>query len=161
MQLIKDQQIIDNEWQHADEIGELPSGKITVPVSRWQAEREALIARDDIGLRLTAIDTLDTIKDDLQHFEIIAIEFEKFNDGRGFSLARLLRERYGYQGEIRAMGTLLRDQLYYLQRSGFNAFELSEGQNLQDALKAFEAFTVTAQPDVLHTKETVQAGPWR
>lgn len=161
MQLIKDQRIIDNEWQHADETGELPSGKTTVPVSRWQAEREAFIARGDIGLRLTAIDTLETIKDDLQHFEIVAIEFEKFNDGRGFSLARLLRERYGYEGEIRAMGTILRDQLYYLQRSGFNAFELSEGQDLQEALNAFGEFTVQSQPDVLHKKESVQAGPWR
>lgn len=161
MQLIKDQQIIDNEWQHADEVNVLPAGKVTVALSRWQAEREALISRGDIGLRLTATDALDAIKDDLQHFEIIAIEFEQFSDGRGFSLAYLLRERYGYQGEIRAIGTILRDQLYYLQRCGINAFELSEGQDLQEALNAFDAFTVTAQPDVSHKKETVQAGPWR
>ena len=161
MQLIKDQQIIENEWQHADEISELPAGKITVPVSRWQVERDALISRGDIGLRLTAIDALDAIQDDLQQFKIIAIEFEKFDDGRGFSLARLLRERYGYEGEIRAVGAVIRDQLYYLQRSGFNAFELAEGQDLQEALKAFNEFTVTSQPDVLHKKESVQAGPWR
>ena len=74
-------------------------------------------------------------------------------------MAHLLRERYGYEGEIRAIGTFLRDQLYYLQRSGFNSFELPAGQDLQDALKAFDEFTVTAQPDVLH--KSVQAGPWR
>ncbi|MCK5639961.1 MAG: DUF934 domain-containing protein [Gammaproteobacteria bacterium] len=161
MQLIKDQQIIENEWQHADEISELPDGKITVPVSRWQTEREALISRGNIGLRLIAIDTLETIKDDLQHFKIIAIEFEKFNDGRGFSLAHLLRERYGYEGEIRAIGAVIRDQLYYLQRSGFDAFELSKGQDLQEALNAFGEFTVQSQPDVLHKKDVVLAGPWR
>lgn len=159
MQLIKDHQIVDNAWQHAAASGDLPAGKVTVPLSRWQAERDTLIARGNIGLHLIATDTLDAIKDDLDYFEIIAIEFEKFNDGRGFSLARLLRERYDYAGEIRAIGKLLRDQLYYMQRCGFNAFELAAGQNLQDALKAFTAYSVTAQPDVLH--KTVQAGPWR
>jgi uncharacterized protein (DUF934 family) len=161
MPLIKDQQIIANDWQHADDTSELPAGKVTVPLSRWLAERDALSARGDIGLRLIATDTLDAIKDDLSHFEIIAIEFTKFNDGRGFSLARLLRERYGFQGEIRAIGRFLRDQLYYLQRCGFNAFELAEDTDIEDALKAFTAFSVIAQPDVLHQKESVQAGPWR
>jgi uncharacterized protein (DUF934 family) len=159
MQLIKNQQISDNEWQHDDETSLLPEGKTTVPLSRWQAEREALIARGGIGLRLVATDTLDTLKDDLQYFECIAIDFEKFNDGRGFSLARLLRDRYGYKGEIRAIGTFLRDQLYYMHRCGFNAFEFSAQQDLQDALRTFTEFTVCAQPDVHHA--TAQAGPWR
>jgi len=159
MQLIKDQQIINNEWQHGDEIGEIPAGKVTVSVVHWQAERDKLIARGNIGLRLAATDSLEDIKNDLGHFEIIAIDFEKFNDGRGFSLARLLRERYGYEGEIRAIGTFIRDQLYYMQRCGFNAFELAEGKDLQQALKAFTAFSVISQPDV-HQK-TAPAGPWR
>jgi len=161
MPLIKDQRIIDNDWQHADETGDLPAGKVTIPVSRWLSERQVLLSRGDIGLRLVANDALDTIKDDLPHFAIISIEFAKFNDGRGFSLARLLRERYGYSGEIRAIGTFLRDQLYYLQRCGFNAFELAEGADLEDALKAFTSYSIIAQPDVHHNKETVQAGPWR
>jgi len=159
MQIIKDQQIIDNEWRHSEEIGELPSGKVSVSIEHWQAQREALIARGHIGLRLTATDSLDTIKNDLKHFELIAIEFDKFNDGRGFTLARLLHERHGYAGEIRAVGTFLRDQLYYMERCGFNAFELPEGQDLQEALNAFSEFSVTAQPDVHHTE--AQAGPWR
>jgi len=159
MQVIKDQHIINNEWQHSDEIGEIPTGKITVSIAHWQTDRDNLIARGNIGLRLIATDSIETIKDDLNHFEIIAIDFEKFNDGRGFSLARLLRERYGYEGEIRAIGTFIRDQLYYMQRCGFNAFELVEGQDLQEALKAFTVFSVIAQPDV-HQK-TAPAGPWR
>lgn len=159
MPLIKDQQIITNDWQHADESGDLPAGNITVPVTRWQNERPTLVSRGDIGLRLIATDSLDTIKDDLSHFGIIAIEFAKFNDGRGYSLARLLRERYGYVGEIRAVGIFLRDQLYYMQRCGFNAFEMSEGTDLNEALNAFTAYSVIAQPDVLH--KSAQAGPWR
>ena len=159
MPLIKDKQVIDNDWLHADESGELPSGRVTVPLKRWLSERQELTDRGDIGLRLIATDTLDAISGDLPQFAIIAIEFEKFNDGRGFSLARLLRERYGYSGEIRAIGTFLRDQLYYMHRCGFNAFELDEAVNAEDALKAFNAYTIITQPDVLNT--AASTGPWR
>ena len=159
MQIIKDQQIVDNQWRHADGSGELPSGKVTVPYSYWQQEREALIARGDVGLRLTATDSPEALADDLKHFDIIAIEFEKFNDGRGFTQARLLRERYGYQGEIRAIGTFLRDQLYYMKRCGFNAFEFNGEQDLEKALTAFAAYDVISQPDVFTGKAAI--GPWR
>ena len=159
MPLIKDKQIIDNDWRHADENGDLPSGKVSVPLKRWLSERQELAARGDIGLRLIATDTLDAISDDLKQFGIIAIEFEKFNDGRGFSQARLLRERYGYNGEIRAIGNFLRDQLYYMHRCGFNAFELGEAVNAEDALKAFSAYSIITQPDALNT--AASSGPWR
>lgn len=159
MRIIKDQQIVEDHWQHADEDGELPSGKVTVPYSRWQSEREALIARGDIGLRLQASDAAEALAADLKHFGIIAIEFEKFNDGRGFTQARLLRERYGYQGEIRAIGIFLRDQLYYMKRCGFNAFEFSGEQDLDEALNAFTAYDVISQPDVFIDAAAI--GPWR
>lgn len=159
MQIIKDQHIIDDQWRHADETGELPSGKVTVPYSRWQNERESLIARGDIGLRLQATDTPEAIADDLGHFDLIAIEFAKFNDGRGFTQARLLRERYRYDKEIRAVGSFLRDQLYYMKRCGFNAFEFAAEQNLEDALKAFDAYDVISQPDVDVARGAI--GPWR
>ena len=159
MPLVKDKQIIDNDWRHADESGELPSGRVTVPLKRWLSERQELADRGDIGLRLIATDTLDAIRDDLPQFGIIAIEFDKFNDGRGFSQARLLRERYGYNGEIRAIGCFLCDQLYYMHRCGFNAFELGDAVNAEDALRAFSAYSIISQPDVLH--KSASAGPWR
>ena len=159
MQIIKDQQIVDDQWRHADGSGELPSGKVTVPCPYWQQEREALIERGDIGLRLQASDSPEAIAADLKHLGIIAIEFEKFNDGRGFTQARLLRERYGYQGEIRAVGTFLRDQLYYMKRCGFNAFEFTGEQDLEEALKAFTAYDVISQPDVFAGPAAI--GPWR
>ena len=159
MHIIKDQQIVENQWQHADDVGELPPGKITVPYDRWQSERDTLISRGNLGLRLQATDSAEAIADDLEHFELIAIEFTKFNDGRGFTLARLLRERYDYQGEIRAVGTFLRDQLYYMKRCGFNAFEFARELNLTEALKAFDAYDVISQPDVFIRKSAI--GPWR
>ena len=82
---------------------------------------------------------------------VIAINFPKFGDGRGYSIARLLRERYGYKGELRAVGEVARDHLHAMAQCGFDAFQLREGENPQEALKAFGDFSeqyqaTTAQP---------------
>ncbi len=89
-------------------------------------DREALLARDiRIGVRLASDDPVEDLAADLERIELIAIEFPKFTDGRGYSTARILRERYGYFGEIRAVGNVLRDQLSFMNRCGFDAVELS------------------------------------
>ena len=72
---------------------------------------------------------------------VIAINFPTFGDGRGYSIARLLRERYGYKGELRAVGEVARDHLHAMAQCGFDAFQLREGENPQEALKAFGDFT--------------------
>jgi len=72
---------------------------------------------------------------------VIAINFPKFGDGRGYSIARLLRERYGYKGELRAVGEVARDHLHAMAQCGFDAFQLREGENPQEALKAFSDFS--------------------
>jgi len=72
---------------------------------------------------------------------VVAVSFKKNVDGRGFSMARLLRERYGYQGEIRAIGEIIRDQLYLLQRCGFNAFEFGAEVDLAEARKSLADFS--------------------
>ena len=82
---------------------------------------------------------------------VVAVNFPKFGDGRGFSLARLLRERYGYKGELRAVGAVGRDHLYYMAQCGFDAFELRAGEDPEEALAAFGDFSdsyqsTTAQP---------------
>jgi uncharacterized protein (DUF934 family) len=79
---------------------------------------------------------------------MIAVDFPKFADGRGFSLAYLLRQRFGFRGELRAHGPLLRDQLYYLKRVGFNAFTLREGQDVRAALASLNDFSVRYQGSV-------------
>jgi len=71
----------------------------------------------------------------------VEVEFPKFGDGRGFSIARLLRERHGYQGELRAVGQITRDHLYAMEQVGFNAFELREGEDAGAALAAFDDFS--------------------
>ena len=85
---------------------------------------------------------------------VIAVNFPKFSDGRGYSIGRLLRERYGYKGELRAVGEVARDHLYAMAQCGFDAFELREGEDPQEALKAFGDFSeqyqaTAAQPSPL------------
>ena len=88
------------------------------------------------------------IAPDLARFDVIAVRFASFSDGRGYSLARLLRERHGYRGELRAIGDVLRDQLYYLSRCGFDAFALRADQDPERALSAFDDFSETYQASV-------------
>ena len=85
---------------------------------------------------------------DLERIPLVAIQFARFNDGRGYSIARLLRQRYGYRGELRAIGDVLRDQLFYMKRVGFDAFALRADQDVDAALHAFADFSETYQAAV-------------
>ena len=78
----------------------------------------------------------------------IEVNFPKFGDGRGYSIARLLRERYGYRGELRAVGHITRDLLFFMESCGFDAFELREGENPHEALAAFDDFSESYQASV-------------
>ncbi len=99
-----------------------------VSKARFLAEREALLARGaDLGLMLDPADRLDDIVADLPAIAAIAVHFPKFGDGRGYSLARLLRDRHGWQGELRAYGDVLWDQLEALCRVGFDCIEIGDG----------------------------------
>lgn len=89
------------------------------------------------GVVLDAEDDLDALLPALPHLSLIVFEFAKFTDGRGYSVGRLLRQRYGFEGELRAVGDITRDQLMYLERCGFTAFQLKEGKCLDDAVAAF------------------------
>ena len=91
------------------------------------------------------VDVVEMVAD-LPRLELVALEFPKFSDGRALSQARLLRERYGYRGEIRAMGDVLRDQLFFMTRCGFDAFEPRPDRSLEDALAAFDEFSASYQP---------------
>lgn len=140
-----------DRWQSAPE-GPVPAdADVIVPLARLLAEHEALFARSGrTGVRLPNDRGLDPILPYLARLALIAIEIPKFGDGRGYSLARLLRERHGFEGEIRAVGNVLRDQLLYLHRSGFDAFELDpkygpSGLDPAAALAAFDELGVTYQ----------------
>jgi uncharacterized protein (DUF934 family) len=146
--IIKDRSIIEDHWQRVADDAALPAtGDIFVSHKRWQQERAALLSRKaKLGVIIGNGIAAEEIKDDLQHFQLIAIEFPQFKDGRGYTYARLLRERYHFTHEIRAIGNVLRDQLLPMSRCGINAFELDSGRSLEDALTAFNDFSVRYQP---------------
>jgi uncharacterized protein (DUF934 family) len=100
---------------------------------------------DQKVIRLEPTDDPAKVAGELDRVARIEINFPKFGDGRGYSIARLLRERYGYKGELRAVGQITRDHLFYMERVGFNAYELREGEDPAEALLAFQYFSASYQ----------------
>ncbi len=145
--LIKDSQIVSDDTPilEAGYSGELPQHAAIVPLDFWNTNKEALKARSDIGIWLDSHDEPEALVDDLATIAVIAINFPKFADGRGYSYARLLRERFGYEGEIRAIGDVLQDQLFYMKRCGFNAFAVREDKNIEQALASLGDFSNSYQ----------------
>ena len=123
----------------------VPAGKVIVPLAVWQAQRSILEARKDIGVWLASDERPEALKDDAAKLSMIAIDFPKFADGRGYSIAYNLRARYDYTGELRAVGDVLRDQLFYMQRVGFNSFAVRADRDVNDALKGLSDFSESYQ----------------
>ena len=147
MRVIRDREIIEDALVHLADDEELPElGRFTVSATRWLEERDALRARPEAGLRINGDDALDVLLSELDHVATIAIEFPRFSDGRGYSIARKLREQHGYAGELRSTGDVLRDQLFFMARCGFDVFEVRADTCFDEALRAFEDFSVTYQP---------------
>jgi uncharacterized protein (DUF934 family) len=155
MALIKDRKLAHDSWQllepRADAAMPLipEDGDVIVPLSAWRALRNELtVRRGRLGVWLGGSDEPADISGDLPHFQLIAVRFASFTDGRGYSIARLLRERFGWRGELRAIGDIQRDQLYYLHRCGFDAFDLRAGEDVETAIAAFKDFSEAYQTSV-------------
>ena len=149
--IIKGRTIVADDWK-VIRLGEgqtvdlaLPEGKLIVPLSIWQKRREELLQRNALGIWLSDTDEPSLVADDLKHFQVVAIDFPKFANGRGYSSAALLRTRYGYLGELRAIGDVLRDQMFYLARVGFDAFAVREDRPIEEALQALNDYSITYQ----------------
>lgn len=140
--------IEDDPFVHVADDAEIPSeGDAIVGFVRWQRDRVVLAARPGrLGVRVPSDTRADELAPHAASFAVIAVEFPRFVDGRGYTIARLLRERHGYRGELRAVGNVLRDQLLAMARCGFTAFELDPSKRLEDALSAFDDFSVSYQP---------------
>ena len=143
--LIRNREIVDDPYvlvREATGLDALPDGQpVIVPLALWQGRRAALIARGEAGVWLAPADEPAALAGDVDRLPLIAIDFPQFTDGRGYSHARLLRERHCYAGELRAIGDVQRDQLYYLAQCGFNAFSIPDGKDAGDALAGFADFS--------------------
>lgn len=127
----------------------LPAGPVVVPFEYWRLHRCELIARrEPVGVWLKPDDDPADVAADLAHLAIVAVHFPRFTDGRGYSTAALLRRRYGYKGELRAIGDVGRDQLFYLTRCGFDAFSLPPPRDPEAALASLAVFSVRYQGSV-------------
>ncbi len=105
----------------------IPAGDVIVSLGRFMAEGENLLAGRRVGVRIEPDEAVEDLAYDLSSLALVALSFPKFLDGRAFTAARLLRDRYGYEGEVRAVGEVLREQALHMVRCGFDAFAPADG----------------------------------
>lgn len=148
MPLLKEGQIVEDAWVVVGDDEVIPADKpVVVTLDRWTRERASLMGRNaPLGIRLKSNEPPEKIKEDLSHFGVVALEFPYFKDGRAYSYARLLRERYGYKGELRAVGHVLQDQYLFMVRCGFDAFEVKNDKAVEGFKHAMGEYSVFYQP---------------
>jgi uncharacterized protein (DUF934 family) len=147
MPLIKNGEEIANDWMFVADGSALPDHtKVTVSVGRFLALKAAQGNEPGPeGVRLSPEDDPAALEPYLAGLSLIEVAFPKYTDGRGYSQAQLLRRRLGYSGELRAVGHVLRDQIFYMHRSGFDAYETARA-TVSQVLEALAEFTVAYQP---------------
>ena len=148
MPLIRTTGVVEDPWRFVADEEPLPeTGAVIVTLKRFQANRDQLLARaTPLGLRLKSDQAPSLVAGDIERFDVIALEFPKFTDGRGYSAARLLRERHGFRGELRAVGNVLRDQLAFMRRCGFDSYEIRDGVDTDGWIRALGGLSVVYQP---------------
>jgi len=147
MPLLKNGAVIDDKWRRLADEDPLPgTDAVIVTLARWRADRALAGRLGPLGLALKNSEPVQALAEELHYFELVVLEFPKFTDGRAYSQARLLRERHGFRGELRATGQVLLDQLLFMQRCGFDAFEIAKGQPVEAWRKATASFSVFYQP---------------
>jgi uncharacterized protein (DUF934 family) len=144
--LIKNGEIVDNTYVWLNDAEQEIVSNGIVSAQKWLEEKDSIGPIAGIWLEAgDGVECLDGV--DLSQFDVIGIHFPAFADGRGFSYARLLKERLNYQGEIRALGNFIPDQLGYLLRVGFSSFQFNNDVDLEKALALHRPFSVAYQGD--------------
>ncbi len=147
MPIVKDGRVMEDAWQAADDAAPLPAaGPVLVSSQRWAEDRHQLLTRNaPLGVRLGAGELAETVAADVERLQLIALPFPTFRDGRAFSTARILRQRYRYAGELRAVGDVLRDQLLFMVRCGFDAVEIDDADAAATWAAEMQRFSVVYQ----------------
>jgi uncharacterized protein (DUF934 family) len=159
-QLVKSDALIEDPYWDATRTDEIPPERpVLISLEQWREHGRGLLPRPLLGIRLASDEPPQSIIADLGHFTLVALEFPLFKDGRAYSYARLLRERYAFRGELRAVGDVLADQLHLMLRSGFDAFEIKAADPLAALRAARRTFSVWYQPtgDALPTALELRA----
>jgi uncharacterized protein (DUF934 family) len=144
MDVVRNRQVVSDEW-HLVSDDQAADPRAIVSLQRWNAEHDVLTrAGNPAGVVLRSNESADDIAAP-GSAALIAIDFPAFTDGRGYTSARTLRSRLGYEGEIRAIGDVMRDQMFYMSRCGIDSFAVKPGKDIAKALGAFDDFSVTYQ----------------
>jgi len=144
--LLRDGLIVDDDWSYLAETEGNTAAALILSLAEWQSGRDAWIARSGrLGVVLLPIHHVELLIPDLSVFSLIACSFLGPSEGRGYSQARILRERWGFGGELRATGYVRRDQLFFMARCGFNSFELPD-TDIDTAATALSTFSRAYQP---------------
>lgn len=159
--IIKDHTITNDTWTLINDVAinsadQLPAGDLILPLALWQQLKPELKSRK-LGIWLNSDEPPEALKQECQDMALIAINFPAFADGRGYSYATILRAQYHYTGELRAIGDVLKDQLSYMARVGFNSFAMREDQKLEEALNHLADFSVTYQAAIDNPQPLFQA----
>jgi uncharacterized protein (DUF934 family) len=137
--------VVADDWQvlrpDAEQAAPALQGRVIVPLAIWLERQSELSVRGDIGVWLAGSDDPAKLAPSLALLSLVAVDFPKFTDGRGYSIAYLLRSRFAYRGELRAIGDVLPDQLFYMKRVGFDAFALRADKDIREALRSLQPFT--------------------
>jgi len=126
---------------------QIPAGKVLVPFAVWRANKDGLASRvsqGDVGLLIATHEAIEDViaeVKDINAFDLVAVYVERFADGRIFTIGNLLRTRYGFKNELRAVGDVLRDQLFFLKRSGFNSYLIRADRSATEALASLKDFS--------------------
>lgn len=133
--------LANDAFTHVDDDTPLPPGDVIISLARFQADGDRLLGDGrSVGVRLEAGEEVEALAYDLPRIALVALAFPKFRDGRHYSNARILRERYGYKGEVRAAGDVLREQAGFMLRCGFDAFEPADGSEPEAWERATERY---------------------
>jgi uncharacterized protein (DUF934 family) len=146
MPLVKGGRIVDDPFAHVADGAELPQGCVLVSAARFLEGPEALLKRGKVGVIWPNSRDVDDLVPYLDRLAAVALVFPTFRDGRAYSQARLLRERYGYRGELRATGQVLRDQFVFMLRAGFDAFDVKKQADAEAFAQTVQRYSVFYQP---------------
>jgi uncharacterized protein (DUF934 family) len=145
--ILRRREIVADDWQHFGE-DTADGAALIVPLTELRKDRERWWQwRGRLGVRLTPVDRVEELTEELPRLDLVAVEFPNPGDGRGYSQGRLLRERLGFRGELRAVGAgVHQDQVFLLARCGFDAIELAAGEDPDAARRALTRYDVAYQP---------------